>query len=114
MSITADEILKQMTAAAEGAFKNGWSAVKDYAPAEFHKMAIQLESIARNVAAYQLDENQGYSPATGKILLKMQRHACEAVFVAVTQLTLVAVQKAMNSIFKVLKDAFGSTLAGVL
>lgn len=114
MNINADEIFRTISDAAQGAFKDGWVAVKDYAPAEFRKMAVQLESIAENVAKYQIDPNAGYSPATGKILFRMQRHACESVFVAVTQLTLVAVQKALNAIVKALRDAFGTALAAVL
>lgn len=114
MSVSAEEIFKKISDAAEGAFKDGWSAVKDYAPAEFKKMAVQLESIAKNVAAYELDNSQGYSPATGKILFRMQRRATEAVLVAVTQLTLIAVEKALNAISKALKEAFGTALAAAL
>ncbi len=114
MAISADEIFKKISDAAQGAFKDGWDAVKDYAPAEFRKMAVQLESIAENVAKYELDSNEGYSPATGKILFRMQRTACEGVLVAVTQLTLIAVQKALNAIVKVLKDTFGAALAAAL
>ncbi len=114
MTITADEIFAKISGAAEGAFKNGWSAVKDYAPAEFRKMAVQLESIAENVAKYEIDPNQGYSPETGKILFRMQRTACEGVLVAVTQLTLIAVQQALDAIVKALKDAFGAALGGIL
>jgi hypothetical protein len=76
-------------------------------------MAIQLESIATNVAAFELDPDTGYSAATGKILFQMQRTACESVLVALTHLTLIAVQKALNAIVKVLEDAFGTVLAGV-
>jgi len=36
------------------------------------------------------------------------------VKVAVTHLTLIAVQKALNAIVKVLKDVLGTSLAGVL
>jgi hypothetical protein len=114
MSVSAEEIFNKISGAAEGAFKEGWSAVKDYAPAEFKKMAVQIESIAQNIAAYELDHTQGYSPATGKILFRMQRRATESVLVAVTQLTLIAVEKALNAIVKVLKEAFGAALASAL
>ncbi|UCV05679.1 hypothetical protein [Dechloromonas denitrificans] len=114
MAISADEIFAKISDAAEGAFKDGWAAVKGYAPAEFKKMAVQLESIAENIAQYQINSNEGYSPATGKILFRMQRTACESVFVAVTHLTLIAVQKALNAIVKVLKEAFSAVLAAVL
>jgi len=114
MAVDADDILQTMLGAAEGAFKDGWSAVRDYAPVEFRKMAIQIESIAENVARHAVDRHQGYSAKTGKILLRMQRNACESVLVALTQLTLGAVQKAMDAIFRVLRDAFRTALGGIL
>lgn len=112
--ITADEILAQITDAAEGAFKEGWAVVKNYAPAEFKKMAVQLEDIATNVALFEIDDSQGYSAATGQVLFRMQRLSCEAVLVAVTQLTLITVQKALDAILKVLKSAFQGALAAIL
>lgn len=114
MSIDTDELYNNIIAAAEAAFKDGWQAVKAYAPAEFKKMAVQLAEIAENIALYKIDENQGYSARTGKILFNMQRNSCEAVLVAITQLTLVTVQKAMKAIMVVLKNSIGTLIAGVL
>lgn len=114
MSVNADEIYTKIIDAAEGAFKDGWQAVKTYAPVEFKKMSVQLAEIAENVALYEVDNTQGYSPQTGKILFKMQRSACESVLVAVTYLTLIAVQKAMNAIMKILKETFGGIIAMVV
>lgn len=114
MSIGADQIFSKILEAAQNEFKGEWDVVKDYAPAEFKKMAQQLESIAANVAKYELDQTQGYSPETGKLLFQMQKTACESVFVAITQLTLLAVQKAINAILDVLKKEFGGALALVL
>jgi hypothetical protein len=114
MSIDTDKLYNNILAAAEGAFKDGWQAVKAYAPAEFKKMAIQLAEIAENIALYQADETQGYSPQTGKILFNMQKASCESVLVAITQLTLDTVQKAMKSIIAVLKNAVGTIISGVL
>jgi hypothetical protein len=48
------------------------------------------------------------------MLFQMQRIACESVLVAVTQLTLLAVQKAINAIMKVLKDTFSGIIAAVV
>ena len=114
MDVSADELYARISDAAEGAFQDGWQAVKTYAPAEFRKMSIQLAEIAKNVALYKIDHNQGYSPETGKMLFQMQRIACESVLVAVTQLTLLAVQKAINAIMKVLKDTFSGIIAAVV
>lgn len=114
MNINADEIYNKMMGAAEDSFKDGWSAVKTYAPAEFKKMSVQLAEIAGNIALYEMDNKQGYSPETGKILFKMQRTACESVLVAVTHLTLNAVQDAINAILQTLKEALGGVVATVV
>lgn len=114
MAIDANEVLNKMMSSAESAFGAGWTSVKQYAPAEFKKMAIQIAEIAENVALYKIDPSKGYSEETGKLLLKMQRNACEGVLVAVTQLTMIAVQKALDAIFKILKDTFQGAIATVL
>lgn len=111
---SANEIFGTIMGAAEDAFKEGWAAVKTYAPAEFRKMSVQLVEIAKNVALYQADNTKGYSAKTGKLLFKMQRTACESVLVAVTQLTMIAVQKALNAIMKALKDVFKGVIGAVL
>ncbi len=114
MAAAADEIFEKIMGAAEASFKDGWGAVRQYAPAEFRKMAVQIEEIAVNVAKYKLDPNEGYSPQTGKLLFKMQRQACESVLVAVTQLTMISVQKALDAIVGVLKKSFKGTIASIL
>ncbi|MGC4089900.1 MAG: hypothetical protein QM756_18835 [Polyangiaceae bacterium] len=114
MSVQVDDILKKMLDAGAAAFGQGWSHVKAFAPVEFKKIALQLAEIAENVAKFELDPNDGFSPETGKLLVKMQRNATESVLVAVSALTLIAVQKALDGIFAVLKAAFSSTLGLLL
>jgi hypothetical protein len=114
MEITFDNVLDQMLQSAGDAFENGWESVKDYAPAEFKKISHQVIEITDNVAKYKLDSSQGYSAETGKILLQMQRTATEGVLVAISTLTLIAVQNAINAIFQVLKDTFGGILSTIL
>ena|ERR1700741_1779413 len=111
---TANQIFEEMMQAGEKAFGEGWSAVAAYAPAEFRKMAIQITEIAQNVAKYKLDKSEGYSPQTGKLLMKMQRTAAESVLVATTQLNLIAVQKAMDAIYKVLRKSFKGIVTSIL
>lgn len=114
MSVNADDVFNKMMGAAEGAFNEGWDAVKIYAPAEFRKMSVQIAEIAKNVTIYQIDNTQGYSPETGKLLFQMQRNSCEAVLVAVTRLTLLAVQNALNAIIKVLRDTFQGIISTIV
>jgi hypothetical protein len=106
MSVDVKAITGTIFDAAKVAFGDEWDVVQVYAPAEFKKMAVQLADIAENVALYKLNPSQGYSEETGKILFKMQRTAAEGVLVALTKLTLVAVQKVMDAIVDALKNAF--------
>jgi len=114
MDITFDSVLDKMLESASDAFEDGWESIKDYAPAEFKKISSQIVEIAENVAKYEIDDNQGYSAETGKILLQMQRTATEGVFVAISTLTLIAVQNAINAILQVLKDTFEGILSAIL
>jgi hypothetical protein len=104
--MTVDAILKAMTGAAAKAFGDEWKEVKNVVPAELHKFAVQLAAIPENVAKHEIDKSEGYSVDTGKIIVRMQFRALEATLTAVTAVTLVAVQRAMNAIVDVLKKAF--------
>ncbi len=114
MEITFDNVYNKMLRSASDAFGDGWTSVKNYAPAEFKKISSQIVEIIENVAKYALDNTRGYSPETGKVLLQMQRTATESVLVAISTLTLIAVQNAINGIFQVLKDTFGGILSAIL
>ena len=95
-----------MSSEAAGAFGDGWDSIKNYAPGELKKLSVQLVEITKNVARNQIDSNEGYPIESGKILLKMTINALEAVLVAVSALTLIAVQNAINAILSVLKGVF--------
>lgn len=114
MAIKVDDVFAKMMATAGQAFGDGWASVKNYAPTEFRKMALQLVDIADNVAKYRADRSTGYSAATGKLLFQMQRNATEGVLVAISTLTLLAVQNAINAILAVLKRTFKAALKAVL
>jgi hypothetical protein len=111
---SADQIFEEMMGAGKKAFGDSWGAVANYAPAEFRKMAIQISEIAQNVAKYRRNKAEGYSPETGKLLMKMQRTAAESVLVATTQLNLIAVQKAMDAMYKVLRKALKGAVKSIL
>ncbi len=106
MELNFDNVLSSITEAASSAFGDGWESIKDYAPAEFKKISAQLVDIVENVEKYKQDDSQGYSPETGRILFKMQLTASESVLVAISTLTLIAVQNAINGILDVLKNTF--------
>lgn len=114
MDINIENVLDTMLSTGAEAFEDGWDSVKTFAPAEFKKIGVQIVEIAENVIKYELDEDDGYSPETGKLLLQMQRNATVGALVAISTLTLIAVQNAINAIFQVLKDVFFGVLSSIL
>ena len=104
--MTVESILQAMLGAAASAFGDEWKHVKNIVPTEFHKFAVQLAAIPPNVAKHAQDPMQGYSAETGKIIAGMQLRGLEATLTAVTAVTLVTVQRAMDRILAILKQAF--------
>lgn len=114
MSINVEDLMKKMLETGQQTFGEGWDDVKSYAPVEFKKMAVQIKDIAENVARHKLDPAAGYSEETGRLLFKMQQNACESVIAAMTELTLLAVQNAINAMLKVLRDSLGGVVRGFI
>jgi len=114
MALNVNDLFKTMMQSAAVAFGAQWNTAKAFVPGELRKLAVQIADIAENVAKFQVDTNEGFPPATGQVLLRMQRRSLEATLTAVTALTLIAVQDAVNKILKALKDAFGDVLDFVL
>ena len=68
--MSIEDLFQEMMSNAQAAFGEHWQQARNYLPAELRKMAEHLQRIADNVTAYQLDNTQGYSPDTGKLMLK--------------------------------------------
>ena len=115
MNFNKSNLLKVMKNEATGAFGDGWEQVKDFAPAEFEKMAVQLVNIAKNVARFESSNGeQGYSRATAKALVRMQRNAMESVLAAVSAMVLLTIERAVNAVMKAVKNAFSDVLGSIL
>jgi len=112
--IDFEKLLKEILVTAESAFGSGWDHIKTYAPAEFKKLAVQVVAIAENIVAYQKDPSTGYPADTGKVLLQMQRNALEGVLTAVTALTIISVQDAINKVLTAIRNAFGGVLTAFI
>jgi hypothetical protein len=110
MTLDVDTLLKTMLGAVATAFGDEWKLAKGFVPVELKKMAVQFVDIAKNVAKFELDPDDGYPPATGQILLQMQRRSLEATLTAMTALTQIAVQRAIDKVLQVVKTTFGTLL----
>lgn len=114
MSLNVEDVFKKMLDAAAQAFGAEWPHVSKYVPAELKKLSVQLVDIADNVAQFELNPADGYPPITGQVLLRMQRRSLEASLTAVTAMTLLTVQTAIDKVLGVLKDAFGSVFKAII
>lgn len=85
-----NDLTDQMLTAAKGLAGTIWSQMQSYALPELQKIAVQIVAIAENHADYTV--------AGAKALLDMQVKASIGVIVAMTTLTLLAVQDAINAI----------------
>jgi len=104
MSVDVNGLVDQMVGAGKGLAGGGWAEMENYAIPELKKIAIQVEAIAENHAQYTL---QG-----AEILFRMQVNAAISVIVAMTSMTLVMVQNAINTILDAVKS-FINTAAGM-
>lgn len=111
---TADDVFQALMQEAPKAFGAAWNQVKAFLPAELQKISVQLVSIADNVAKFELDDTQGYPPATGRVLLTMQKRATENVLLAVTALTLMALEDTINAVLKAAKGVLGAVIDALL
>jgi len=91
-----DDLVSRMTAAGRIAFGDLWQQVSHFALPELRKIAVQIDAIA--------DHHADYTPAGARALFDMQVKAAIGVIVAMTQLTLLAVQTALNAILDAVRD----------
>lgn len=111
---SAEALYAEILDAAQVAFKDVWQSSQGYVAGEFRALANQLADIAHNLQLNAQDASKGYPARTGRLLLQMQRNACESLLVATTQLTLLSIQAAMDAVLNALRTVFSSALASVL
>jgi hypothetical protein len=97
-----DLLVGRMTSAGEGLAGNVWNDIRTFAIPELKKIATQILAIAENIDDFTLEG--------AKALMRMQVHATVAVLVAMTSLTLLAVEAAINEILGAIRDLVNGTL----
>ena len=95
MALDTTALVDTMVSAGETLGEDLWDAIKTYAVPELQKIATQIVAIEENILSY--------TPEGAKALLDMQLRATIGVIVAMTTLTLMAVQKAINEILEAVK-----------
>jgi hypothetical protein len=106
MALDVGSLSSAMINAGQGLGGSLWNQMQRFALPELKKIAIQIVSIEEN-----LDQ---FTPAGAKALFDMQVNATVGVIVAMTILTLLDVQAAINAILQAVKGivnkAIGFTL----
>ena len=114
MSISVDEVFQNMMSAGATSVGDNWGDISTFAETEFKKMAQQIVDIATNVAEHAVDPSKGYDADAGKILMNMQRLSTVNVLVAMSAMTMVMVEQAMNAMLDAVKNALGGVISAIL
>jgi hypothetical protein len=95
MAVDVGNLLQSMIGAGEGLGADVWNKMKTYAVPELHKIAVQIAAIAENIT--------DYTPDGAKALFDMQVKASIGVIAGMTEMTLLAVQTAINAILNAIR-----------
>lgn len=91
-----NDLTGRMVTAGKALTGSIWQEMENYAIPELKKIAVQIEAIAEHI--------EDYTPEGAKALLDMQVKAAIGVIVAMTTLTMLAVQDAINAILAAVRD----------
>jgi len=91
-----DELFGKMVDAGKGLAGGIWSDMETVALPELRKIALQIGELAK--------PGSPWSPEEAKLLLKMQTRSAVGIIVAMTALTLLAVQNAINAILDAVRN----------
>jgi Na+/H+-translocating membrane pyrophosphatase len=105
-NIDLGALLSAMTTAGENLGSSAWGQMQTYAIPELQKIAQQIVTIAANI--------NDYTPDGAKALLNMQLNASVGVIVAMTTMTLLDVQTAINSILNAVKGQVNGVIGFAL
>lgn len=108
MSLNVSELSKGMFLAFKESFEDTWPEVKDYAKTETNKLAQSIVSIEKMKLAGTIDK------ATARALLDINKNSMKMVLLTVEGIGIIAVEKAINSALKVVKDTVNSAVGFVL
>ncbi|MEQ8267615.1 MAG: hypothetical protein RH982_10495 [Parvibaculum sp.] len=110
MALNVNAVLKDMMTAAATSFGSDWDEVKNVAEIEFKTILTRISNIGKAV----LDPNNSITQAKAKYLVAAQIDLAAQAIVAFTAMTIIAVQKAINSALKVVRNAVNTAIGLVL
>lgn len=110
MALDPTTLLSSMVTAGQNLGGTLWADMQNYAVPELHKIAVQIVAIEQAM----LQPSPPYTPDGAQALLNMQITATVGIIVAMTTLTLLAVQAAINSIVSAVKTMVNTAVSFTL
>jgi len=104
----ADELGKEMLAAAKKSLAKDWGKGEAYATPELKRLATCLVDIHALKSQGTVDEQQA------KALLRIHRIATESVLLTIEGLGIIAVENAINAAFAAVKETVNKAIGFVL
>jgi hypothetical protein len=106
MALEVGTLLQAMVGAGEGLGKDVWDKMKNFAVPELHKIAVQIAAIAEHF--------EDYTPEGAKALFDMQVKASIGVIAGMTEMTMLAVQTAINAILNAVRGLVNGAIGFAL
>jgi hypothetical protein len=106
MSLVLSELKTSMVVAARDSLKKDWPKARDFADAEFRKLAQSLKDIAVLAADAKVNTKQA------KALLQIHANTTRMVLLTVKGLAKIAVDKAINAALGAVREAVNAA-AGI-
>jgi hypothetical protein len=102
--INVDEVLAGMIGAAKGVFNEKWPGIRDYAEAEFEKLARTFAQIGLLRLRNRITEGEA------SVLFEMQKNTARAVMLTLEGMSLLLVEGAINAALALVKDTVNTAL----
>jgi hypothetical protein len=103
-SIDVQEVFTSMVGAAKGVFDKKWPSIKDFAEAEFEKLARTFAQIETLKLSNQI------SAGEASVLFEMQKNTARAVMLALEGMSLLLVEAAINAALAAVRDTINKAL----
>jgi endonuclease III len=107
-ALKVEALVKSMAGAASKSLGGRWPEAKDYATAEFRKIAQSVETVGRLRAEGKVTEEQA------RLLLDIQRNASRSVLLTLEGLGLLAAEAAINAALGAVRSTVNAALGWVL
>ncbi|UCC71430.1 MAG: hypothetical protein JSV86_13670 [Gemmatimonadota bacterium] len=104
MAIKVSSLAKEMFEASRTVLEDSWPEIKDYAKAEFKKIAESMAMIARLRAAGKLTQKKA------RLHLEIQKNASRMVLLTVEGLGIIAVERAINAALGAVRDTVNTAV----